>query len=121
MAAIDESRYYTVSEAARILGVSPSTIWRWIQAEKLCAYRVGPRTIRLRQGDLAAIIQPARPRPRIDATTIARPVTPEELARRQDLVAQILEKRKQRVIAPLSSADLVHAARKQDGMIHDPE
>ena len=121
MASIDESRYYTVSEAARMLDVSPSTIWRWIQADKLRAYRVGPRTIRLRQEDLAAIIQPARPRPSIDIVAIAHPVTPEEVTRRQDLVARILERRKQRVIAPLSSADLVHAARKQDEMTHDPE
>ncbi|MBI3973520.1 MAG: helix-turn-helix domain-containing protein [Chloroflexi bacterium] len=52
-------QYVTVAEAARLLQVSPSTIWRWIQADKLPAYRVGEKTIRVRKADLDAIIRPA--------------------------------------------------------------
>ena len=59
---MDKREYYTVSEAAALLQVSPSTIWRWIEADKLPAYRVGPKTIRVRRQDLEAIIRPARAR-----------------------------------------------------------
>jgi hypothetical protein len=39
------------------------------------------------------------------------PPTPEEIARRKALVGRILENRKQRSIAPLTSAELVAKAR----------
>ncbi len=55
-----EREYYTVSEAARLLKVSPATIWRWIEAGKLRAYRVGPKNIRVGTRDLEAMIKPAR-------------------------------------------------------------
>jgi len=55
-----ERNYYTVAEAARFLDVSPVTVWRWIEARKLEAYRVGPRQIRIREEDLLAVIRPAR-------------------------------------------------------------
>jgi excisionase family DNA binding protein len=50
--------YYTVAQAARRLQVSPSTIWRWIDAQKLPAYRVGEKAIRVRREDLDAMIRP---------------------------------------------------------------
>ncbi|MCC7352109.1 MAG: helix-turn-helix domain-containing protein [Anaerolineae bacterium] len=56
----DRSRYYTVPEAAEMLEVSPSTVWRWIEAGRLPAQRVGPKNIRIRKEDLAAVITPAR-------------------------------------------------------------
>lgn len=41
----DLSRYYLpVPETAKILGVSPFTIWRWIHAEKIPYILVGRRT-----------------------------------------------------------------------------
>ncbi|MDE6009396.1 MAG: helix-turn-helix domain-containing protein [Muribaculaceae bacterium] len=32
---INPKKYYTVSEAAKILGVHRSTIWRWVKALRL--------------------------------------------------------------------------------------
>lgn len=58
----EERQYYSVAEAARLLGVSPATIWRWIEAEKLRAYRIGPRGIRIKKEDLDGMIRPARPK-----------------------------------------------------------
>ena len=52
--------FYSVAQAAKILGVSPSTIWRWIEAERLPAYRVGPKNIRIKRGDLEQVVQPAK-------------------------------------------------------------
>jgi excisionase family DNA binding protein len=56
----DGRRFYTVPEAARLLEVSPATLWRWIATRRLPAYRVGPRRIRVRREDLEALIRPAR-------------------------------------------------------------
>jgi hypothetical protein len=50
--------------------------------------------------------------------TLATPPTPEELARRQALVARIKEARKARVITPLTTADLVRQAREEKQMAY---
>lgn len=115
--------YYTVSEAARILDVSPSTVWRWIEADKLPAYRVGPRAIRIKKQDLEAVVQPARAkRAPIDRERILfQPVSPEELARRQALVERILKLREQANIAPLTTAELVRRAREEEMHSYDPD
>ena len=52
--------FYSVSQAAKLLGVSPSTVWRWIQSDRLPAYRVGPKNIRIKRQDLEKVVQPAR-------------------------------------------------------------
>ena len=49
---LGDGHYYTVEQAARLLQVSHSTVWRWIDAGKLVAYRVGPKAIRIRKQDL---------------------------------------------------------------------
>ena len=111
-----ESDYYTVAQAARILDVSPSTVWRWIEAKKLPAYRVGARKIRIKKEDLSSIITPARARGvTVDREgTAFKPVPQEELARRQALVAQILKKSEERSISPLTTAELVRQARVKE-------
>jgi excisionase family DNA binding protein len=109
---------YTVGQAATFFDVSPATVWRWIDAGKLPAYRVGARKIRIRAQDLQEVVRPAREGR--EARAVARPnVTParpdrEELARRQALVGAILVRRRNRVIAPLTSADLVRKARRAE-------
>lgn len=49
------SEFLTVGQAAQQLGVSRSTIWRWIDQGRLAAFRMGARTIRLRSNDVAAL------------------------------------------------------------------
>lgn len=51
--------YYTVSEVAEKFDVSPSTVWRWIKDGKLSAYRVGGRSIRIKNKDLESLVSPA--------------------------------------------------------------
>ena len=55
-----EDDFYTVAEAARVLRVSVSTVWRWIDSGRLPAYRVGQRRIRIRTQDLRTIVRPFR-------------------------------------------------------------
>jgi excisionase family DNA binding protein len=66
----------TVPEAATVLKVSPVTVSRWLRQGRLPAYRLGPRAVRIRRADLAAVFSPARARPEQDAApTQADPAT----------------------------------------------
>ncbi|MGI8549330.1 MAG: helix-turn-helix domain-containing protein [Dehalococcoidia bacterium] len=56
--------YLTVAEAAKLLKVSQSTVWRWINRGEVPAYRVGQRRIRLRRDELAKIITLVTPQDR---------------------------------------------------------
>ena len=60
MTALDED-YLTVTEAATLLRVAPSTIRRWIREGDVPAYRLGQRRIALRRMDLATLVTPVRP------------------------------------------------------------
>jgi len=116
-----DRRYHTVASAARLLQVSPSTVWRWIAAGRLPARRLGPKTIRIAQADLDALQQPARgAAPEVTMSveqlkqTLTTPPTAEELARRQSVIARTLEHRKDLVIAPRTTADLIHQVREEE-------
>jgi excisionase family DNA binding protein len=47
MAGSPERAWYSVAEVAQLLGVSRTTVWRWIRDGRLPARRVGPRTLRV--------------------------------------------------------------------------
>jgi excisionase family DNA binding protein len=47
-----ERSYYSVSQAAQLLGVSRVTIWRWMRSGHLRAVHLGHRTVRIYQQDL---------------------------------------------------------------------
>src|SRR4051812_36793423 len=51
-----ERGYYSISEAAALLGVSRVSIWRWIRAGHLTASRLGHRTTRIKRDDLERIL-----------------------------------------------------------------
>ena len=53
-----EDDLYTIPEVAKALRVSVSTVWRWIDAGRLPALRVGQRRIRIRKQDLTIVMQP---------------------------------------------------------------
>lgn len=48
----------TIPEAAELLKVSAVTISRWRRQGKLQAYKVGPRAVRIRRGDLLDVFSP---------------------------------------------------------------
>ncbi|GEM_PF-571446 len=52
---VGDRSYYTVSEAATLLGVSRVTIWRLIRDGRLPVWRLGHRTTRITAGDLHAL------------------------------------------------------------------
>jgi excisionase family DNA binding protein len=54
-----ERAWYSVAEVAQLLGVSRTTVWRWIRAGQLPARRMGPRTLRVERGALAMVAEPA--------------------------------------------------------------
>lgn len=68
--------WLTVEEAAKILGISRSTLYRWRDQGRLRFYHFGPRTVRLRADDLLALGQ--RPLPATtDASTTSASTSPD--------------------------------------------
>jgi nicotinate-nucleotide adenylyltransferase len=55
-----EESYLTMAAAAKLLDVSSSTVRRWIGKGKLQAYRIGPRTVRVKKEDILAMVPPTR-------------------------------------------------------------
>lgn len=59
MALVDE-KYVSVDEAAELLKVGRSTLWRWISQGDLPAYRFGRRRVLIQLDDLDKLIAPVR-------------------------------------------------------------
>ena len=58
----DEIRWLSTAAAAKRLGVTPRTLYRFIDTDALPAYRFG-RVIRLKQADVDAFIEACRIEP----------------------------------------------------------
>lgn len=120
----------TVDETARLLKVAPITVRRFIQSGRLPAIKVG-KGIRVRKEAVEQFLAPVgstADRPFVDSSPAEhqarevnpameriRPVspTPEQLARRQAIVADTLEARKKFVITPKTTTELVHEVREE--------
>jgi excisionase family DNA binding protein len=114
MSVVQEERLLSVSEAAQKLGVSPSTVWRWIDAQRLPALRIGVRKIRIRDTDVEAMIAPARASEEAPAQTTGlepdgRP-SPEELARRRQLYDELMEIRRTLSTLPMTATEALAIA-----------
>lgn len=120
MKSVRERDYYTVAEVAELLDVSHSTVWRWIRAGKLPAFRVGSRNLRIRSRDLEATdaLQHERPRQNLsieEARHLARTQpSDQEITRRKKLFEEIMRTRANRSIAPMTSDELVRASREKE-------
>ena len=55
-------RWLSTAEAAKQLGITPRTLYRFIDEGQLAAYRFG-RVIRLQESDVAAFIEASRIQP----------------------------------------------------------
>lgn len=116
----------SVREAARLLHVSPSTVWRWVSRRLVPAYRIGPKRVWLKTADLEALVVPARALPaesrhhatqaptraRPSAAEIARRLAAVEAARR--FQAKLLAERGGRLFD--DSAELLHEIRSESTM-----
>jgi excisionase family DNA binding protein len=60
--ATDEIAWMSTLEAARRLGITPRTLYRFIDEGQLPAYKMG-RVLRLKQADVDAFIEGARVEP----------------------------------------------------------
>ncbi len=109
------NRYLSVTEAARKLGVSPSTVWRWIDARTLPAERVGARRIRIREDDLNRVVTPARELEKVALATVPA----EEVARRQKLFAQVLELRQQLASSPMTASEALEEVDRERRERHE--
>jgi excisionase family DNA binding protein len=91
--------YLTVSEAAALMRVAPSTIRRWIREGDLPAYRLGQRRVGLKRDDLDRMITPLKPAQypnqmsRITTTEVRR-FTDEERRRGLEVMRELEHMRK---------------------------
>jgi len=58
----DEIRWMGTAEAARRMGITPRTLYRFIDEGQVVAYKFG-RVIRLKQSDVDAFIEASRVEP----------------------------------------------------------
>jgi excisionase family DNA binding protein len=116
-------RYLSVAEAARRLGVSPSTVWRWIDARALPAERVGARRIRIREDDLQRVVAPAREsaeeHPVESQIRSPEAVSPEEIARRRKLYARVLELRQELSGSPMTATEALEEVDRERRERHE--
>ena len=54
--AADERAFYSISDAAALLGVSRVSVWRWIRAGQIPVARLGHRTSRIRREDIERML-----------------------------------------------------------------
>lgn len=104
--------FYTIQEAAKLLRVSEGTVWRWVRDQKLPAYRVGDRAIRIKKEDLPSVIKKTD----MGARTMERATTSDK----EQQLAVLAEARKlqtemaSRLGKPLpSSAEEIRALREE--------
>jgi excisionase family DNA binding protein len=56
-----DQEWYTVGEAARVLGEHPKTVYKRIQNRELSVSQPSPRKIKIHRSDLAAYLSQERP------------------------------------------------------------
>lgn len=52
--------FFTIEEVAKLLKVSEMTIYRYIKAKKLSAYKLGRKAYRIKDKDLQAFLDKVR-------------------------------------------------------------
>lgn len=55
MTNVQDERYYSIEEVAKMLKVVYLTVYRWIQTNKLTAYKAG-KQYRIKESDLTAFM-----------------------------------------------------------------
>ena len=76
----------TIKDAAALLKLSPVTVKRYLKQERLSAYHVGPRAVRVRRADLEQLLHPVSKREGV--TTMQERMTPSSAVRVPPLTAE---------------------------------
>src|SRR6266498_3229465 len=93
--------YLTIDQAAREVGVHPSTIRRWVDSGLLTAYRLGPKRLRIKSSDLERRVMSRRTAPN------ARKVR----ARPRDRMTKAEQRRSLEALAEMERLSALIAAR----------
>ncbi len=110
----------SVKEAAELLRVSESTVWRYADQDLLPAYRVGRKRVMFRRSDLEGLLSQMRRRKkpmalrdrlRLLPMSGDAPVTTDALTRAKALQAEILARRGGVVVS--ESWEDINAAREE--------
>ena len=100
----------TVAQVARRLQVHEITVRRYINARRLKAVRVG-RGLRVRSEDLEKFIQPAAPTG--FRLPYRWPPTPEDIARRTEIIEAMLATRAKMKPLGMTTAELIREGRDE--------
>ncbi|HLF78257.1 MAG TPA: helix-turn-helix domain-containing protein [Dehalococcoidia bacterium] len=79
--ALDFDDLISVREAAKLLRISESTVWRWIESGRLKAYKLGPKRVCLRRTELRPVlisIEPSGLVPPNDLSQYMFPMNPDK-------------------------------------------
>jgi len=106
------SELLTVAEAASALRVHQMTVRRHIKQGDLRAVRVGGR-IRIHQEDLDAYVRPMAPWAEAFLASL-KPPSQAEIERRRKLFAEIERRRNQMQPLGMTTAELIHEARREE-------
>lgn len=104
----EDGEVVSIEAAARLLHVSPVTVWRMVRQGKLPAVRVGRKAVRIRKADLAAVVEPAAGDAPAPATP---PPSARVLAQRSRAASRILTRRDAIGRIPASTTALIDAGR----------
>lgn len=103
-----EEQFYTVSQVARMIQVSPSTIWRWIKEGRLSSVKIGDAR-RIRSRDLQNLLR-EEPAPYL----VAEEPSPTDAGTLIEEIAADLERTRRRLGGNLpDSADLLAELREE--------
>jgi excisionase family DNA binding protein len=59
----DEPKVVRVQDAARLLGLGRSTVWRYIQEKRIEVIHIGPRATRIRMDTINRLVRDGIPKP----------------------------------------------------------
>jgi len=107
----------TVNEAAATSHVHQMTVRRHIKQGDLKAVRVGGR-IRIRQEDLDEFVRPVTPWAEAFLASL-KPPSPAEIERRRKLGAEVENVRSQMQPLGMTTAELIHEARREEEEQYD--
>jgi excisionase family DNA binding protein len=69
----EELRYYTVEEAATRLGISQSTLRKWVSKGRIAHHKLGGRLVRFNDEDLTSAFRRVEPTPNASVRRRRRP------------------------------------------------
>ena len=106
---LEASDVLSIEDAAKILRVSPVTVWRLVKSGRLPAVRVGKKAVRIRKPDLALVVGPVAIADGQNASHHDDADRSQTERTREQAATRILRRREEIGTIEDSTTDLIHA------------